>query len=114
MELMSSYLHKLENLPNLEGDIIRITKVRRVLVEILRLEEIPDEAKFQFKSRAQRLVEKWNKKLQRMEPSADGKGGTSKGNKKDQPQTKSLDSHGKAEKTQAEQVSKPSASRLGE
>ncbi|KAK3335532.1 hypothetical protein B0T19DRAFT_10915 [Cercophora scortea] len=63
MKLMSDYILKLEGFPDLEVSIIRQTKINKVLKAILKLENIPKEDEFQFKSRSQALLEKWNKLL---------------------------------------------------
>ncbi|KAK8019675.1 PWWP domain-containing protein [Apiospora arundinis] len=63
MKSMSEFLTKLETFPDLEVSIIRATKINKVLKAILKLEGIPKEADFQFKTRSQSLLEKWNKIL---------------------------------------------------
>lgn len=63
MRLMSDYIGKLEGFPDLEVSIIRATKINKVLKAILKLENIPKEPEFNFKSRSQVLLEKWNKLL---------------------------------------------------
>jgi len=50
MELMSNCLYKLEKLPHLEKKTIRATKINKVLKLILRLNKIPREDEFKFKS----------------------------------------------------------------
>ena len=63
MKLMSDYITKLEGFPDLEVSIIRATKINKVLKAILKLENIPKEDEFKFKSRSQVLLDKWNKLL---------------------------------------------------
>ena len=63
MKLMSDYITKLEGFPDLEVSIIRATKINKVLKAILKLENIPKEADFNFKNRSQALLDKWNKLL---------------------------------------------------
>lgn len=63
MKSMSEFLTKLETFPDLEVSIIRATKINKVLKAILKVENIPKEADFQFKSRSQSLLDKWNKIL---------------------------------------------------
>ncbi|KAK3363940.1 hypothetical protein B0T25DRAFT_513810 [Lasiosphaeria hispida] len=46
IESMSTYITKLEGLPNLEVSIIKQTKIYKVLKEILKLSNIPKEEKF--------------------------------------------------------------------
>lgn len=60
---MSEFLAKLETFPDLEVSIIKVTKINKVLKAILKLAEIPKEAEFQFKTRSQGLLDKWNKIL---------------------------------------------------
>lgn len=63
MKMMSEYIAKLENLPDLEVSIIRVTKINKVLKAILKLESIPKESEFTFKPRSQALLDKWTKIL---------------------------------------------------
>ncbi|KAK4673655.1 hypothetical protein QC763_113238 [Podospora pseudopauciseta] len=63
MATMSEYITKLEGFPNLEVSIIRTTKINKVLKAILKLENIPKEKEFNFKSRSQVLLNKWNELL---------------------------------------------------
>jgi hypothetical protein len=63
MRLMSDYITKLEGFPDLEVSIIRYTKINKVLKAILKLDSIPKEDEFKFKSRSQVLLDKWNKLL---------------------------------------------------
>jgi hypothetical protein len=63
MKPMSEFLAKLETFPDLEVSIIRATKINKVLKAILKLAGIPKEAEFQFKTRSQTLLDKWNKIL---------------------------------------------------
>ncbi|KAM7222340.1 PWWP domain containing protein, partial [Rhypophila decipiens] len=63
MKGMSDFVSKLEAFPDLEVSIIRATKINKVLKAILKLENIPKEQEFNFKSRSQVLLDKWNKLL---------------------------------------------------
>lgn len=63
MKMMSDYLTKLEGFPDLETEIIRITKINKVLKAMLKLDHIPKEEEFTFKPRSQVLLEKWNRLL---------------------------------------------------
>jgi len=63
MKVMSEFLLKLEGFPDLEVSIIRATKINKVLKAILKLDNIPKEEEFQFKTRSQSLLDKWNKLL---------------------------------------------------
>jgi len=77
---MSDYITKLEHCPDLEVSIIRATKINKVLKAILKLESIPKEDEFRFKTRSQDLLEKWNKLLAAADlpvaPVANGVNGT--------------------------------------
>ena len=63
MKAMSEFILKLESFPDLEVSIIRATKINKVLKAILKLDNIPKEDEFQFKTRSQALLDKWNKLL---------------------------------------------------
>lgn len=63
MKMMSDYLAKLEGFSDLETDIIRVTKINKVLKAILKLDIIPKEEEFEFKPRSQVLLDKWNRLL---------------------------------------------------
>lgn len=58
---MSDYINHLEGFDELEVSIIRATKINKVLKAILKLESIPREDEFNFKSRSQALLDKWTK-----------------------------------------------------
>lgn len=70
MKVMSDYLVKLEQFPDLETEIIKATKINKVLKAMLKLETIPKEEEFNFKPRSQVLLEKWTKLLQAEEAPA--------------------------------------------
>ncbi|CAH0001114.1 unnamed protein product [Clonostachys byssicola] len=62
MDQMVEYLTILENFgANLEVPIIKATKINKVMKAILKLDSIPREEEFKFKSRAQALLDQWNK-----------------------------------------------------
>ncbi|KAM3450603.1 hypothetical protein MY3296_005974 [Beauveria thailandica] len=63
MKGMSEYLTALETFTDLEASIIRETKINKVLKAILKMESIPREEEFSFKTRSQGLLDKWNKLL---------------------------------------------------
>jgi len=63
MKQMSEFVTKLEGYADLEGSIIRATKINKVLKAILKLNTIPKEDEFQFKPRSTALLDKWNKLL---------------------------------------------------
>lgn len=60
---MSEFLGELEEYPDLEGSIIRVTKIHKVLKQILKLNSIPLEEEFHFKDRSRDLLAKWNETL---------------------------------------------------
>lgn len=60
---MSEYVGKLEGYSDLEVSIIRATKINKVLKAILKLSTIPKEEEYNFKTRSQTLLDKWNKIL---------------------------------------------------
>jgi hypothetical protein len=63
MSNMSEYLNQLETLDDLEAEVIKKTKVHKVLKAILKLESIPREKEYQFKQRSNDLLHKWNGSL---------------------------------------------------
>lgn len=63
MKQMSEYVGKLEGYSDLEVSIIRATKINKVLKAILKLSTIPKEEEYNFKTRSQTLLDKWNKIL---------------------------------------------------
>lgn len=71
MKSMSEFVSKLEGYADLEVSIIRATKINKVLKAILKMPSIPKEEEFNFKSRSQSLLDKWNKLLasEQSEPS---------------------------------------------
>ena len=71
MQAISKYLSQLEDTTDLQGDVIRETKIRRALMEILNLDIVPRGSEFQFKIRFERLLERCNKALEREKILAD-------------------------------------------
>lgn len=63
MNNMAEHFSVLEQHTNLEADIIRSTKINKVLKVILKLNSIPREEDFQFKRRAQELLDVWTQTL---------------------------------------------------
>lgn len=57
---MSEYLKELEKFEDLEAEIIRKTKVHKVLKAIIKLEGIPKEEEYHFKQRSSDLLGKWS------------------------------------------------------
>lgn len=60
---MSNYLSKVEAHPDLEGSILRATKIHKVLKAMIRLDSIPKDDEYHFKKRSRELLDKWNKTL---------------------------------------------------
>lgn len=59
MDSMSDYLKQLELHDDLEAEVIKKTKVHKVLKAIIKLEGIPKEEEFEFKKRSTDLLNKW-------------------------------------------------------
>lgn len=59
MDSMSDYLKQLELHDDLEAEVIKKTKVHKVLKAIIKLEGIPKEEEFEFKKRSADLLNKW-------------------------------------------------------
>lgn len=68
MANMADYLKQLEAYEDLEAEIIKKTKVHKVLKAIIKLDNIPQEEQHNFKTRSSELLGKWNAAL----ASADG------------------------------------------
>lgn len=60
MTSMSEYLKQLEAHEDLEAEVIKKTKVHKVLRAIMKLESIPMEEEFSFKKRSTELLAKWS------------------------------------------------------
>ena len=60
---MSDFLGELEGYPDLEGSIIRTTKIHKVLKAMIKLHSIPLDGEFQFKKRSHDLLDKWTTTL---------------------------------------------------
>ena len=60
---MSDFLGELENYPDLEGSIIKTTKIHKVLKAMIKLPSIPLDEEFKFKERSMKLLNKWNETL---------------------------------------------------
>lgn len=60
---MSDFLGELEGYPDLEGSIIRTTKIHKVLKAMIKLGSIPLDEEFHFKTRSSELLGKWNEIL---------------------------------------------------
>ncbi|KAF2875017.1 hypothetical protein BDV95DRAFT_626569 [Massariosphaeria phaeospora] len=59
MSNMSDYLKQLEEHSDLEAEVIKKTKVHKVLKAIIKLQPIPKEEEYQFKKRSTDLLAKW-------------------------------------------------------
>ena len=70
---MSDFLSELETYPDLEGSIIRTTKIHKVLRQMLKLPSIPLDDEFHFKTRSVDLLAKWNETLSN-DPNGGGAG----------------------------------------
>ncbi|MCJ1239768.1 hypothetical protein MMC14_007766 [Varicellaria rhodocarpa] len=69
---MSDILHTLESQHvDLEMDIVRATKIHKVLKAMLRLKSNPGDEKYHFKGRSEELLKKWEMTLS---PAAGEKG----------------------------------------
>ncbi|KAF7928701.1 uncharacterized protein EAE98_005757 [Botrytis deweyae] len=102
MQQMSEYVNKLEGYADLEVSIIRATKINKVLKAILKLPVIPKEDEFQFKSRSQSLLDKWNRLLasEQVAPAtteAPANGTRDDSKEKDEPKSDSVAANGIAQ-----------------
>ena len=70
---MAEYLRQLEAYDDLEGKIIRETKVYKVLKAIIKLDNIPQEEVHNFKQRSSALLNKWNAVLAASDGESAGK-----------------------------------------
>ncbi|KAM5457588.1 hypothetical protein MaudCBS49596_000785 [Microsporum audouinii] len=70
MELMSTYINKLEAYSDLEVSIIRSTKINKVLKAIIKLPTIPKEEEYNFRGRSVQILSKWKQLLESDIPSA--------------------------------------------
>lgn len=60
MHAMDDYFNQLEAIQDLDGNIIKLTKIHKVLKGIDKLHEIPKEEQFKFKERSRKLLADWN------------------------------------------------------
>ena len=86
---MSNFITKLENYGDLEVSIIRSTKINKVLKALIKLNTIPKDEEFNFKSRSVELLGRWNKALG-AESTADENAGPSGMDKEEQPTTNGI------------------------
>ena len=80
---MSSYLQKLEGYPDLEGSIIRATKIHKVLKAMIKLDSIPKDDVHNFRKRSMDLLRQWNTILAESDPA----GATTKDDEKQDEKT---------------------------
>ena len=60
---MSDFLAELEQYTDLEGSIIRATKIHKVLKAMIKLPSIPLDEEYHFRTRSHDLLSKWNEIL---------------------------------------------------
>lgn len=60
---MAAHFDSLEEYKTLEPEVIKTTKIHKVLKAIIRLNSIPKDDEYKFKSRSQDLLTEWNKTL---------------------------------------------------
>jgi hypothetical protein len=61
---MHQHMKTLENYSDLDGSIIKTTKINKVLKAIIKLGTIPREHEFSFKKRSQDILTGWGKQLE--------------------------------------------------
>jgi len=59
MDSMNQQMKQLEQFPDLDGGIIKSTKINKVLKAILKLDDIPLESMYNFKDRSSHLLAVW-------------------------------------------------------
>jgi len=104
MQFMSEFFTRLERFTEMDASILRATRIYKVPRAILRMESIPREEEFNFKSRSQGLLDQWNKLLA-AEP-APVEGGSNGVNGKEEKKAVKPESNGadeKAEKASADE-----------
>ena len=60
---MNTHMKTLENYSDLDGSIIKTTKINKVLKAIIKLHTIPRDSEFHFKDRSQAILSSWGKQL---------------------------------------------------
>lgn len=71
MPAMAEFFTRLEDFTEMDASILRATRIHKLPKAIMRLESIPREDEFNFKSRSTGLLEKWNKILADAPPAAE-------------------------------------------
>jgi len=105
---MSNFITKLENYGDLEVSIIRSTKINKVLKALIKLNTIPKDEDFNFKSRSVELLGRWNKALG-ADSTADDNAAPSGMDKEDHPTVNGVhkeDKESSEEKTDASAAAK--------
>lgn len=72
MPAMSGFMNQLEDLKELEADIIKETKIHKVLKKLIELGQIPRDEEFDFKKRSQSLLVMCNAALDNAQPATNG------------------------------------------
>jgi len=101
MSTMSEHFDQLEKHKDIEPEIIKNTKIHKVLKQILKLASIPKDLEFKFRERATNLLGTWNEALSTLTdngitPVAESKDGdkTEKSTEKPEGPTKSTKAKG--------------------
>jgi hypothetical protein len=102
MDSMGDLITRLETFTDLEGSIIRVTKIHKVLRAIIKLSSIPRDEEFQFKKRSHDLLAIWNKILASEPETPTAASGTDK----DGPATNGVGKDGKADEKDEEDGAK--------
>lgn len=75
MPAMAEFFTRLENFTEMDASILRATRIHKLPKAIMRLEAIPREEEFDFKTRSAGLLDKWNKILGEAPPAEGASGG---------------------------------------
>lgn len=75
MPAMAEFFTRLENFTEMDASILRATRIHKLPKAIMRLETIPREEEFDFKTRSAGLLDKWNKILADAPPAEGASGG---------------------------------------
>jgi hypothetical protein len=102
MDSMCDLITRLETFTDLEGSIIRTTKIHKVLRAIIKLTSIPRDEEFQFKKRSHDLLAVWNKILASEPETPTAASGTDK----DGPATNGVGKDGKVDDKDEEEGAK--------
>lgn len=97
---MAEFFTQLESYADLEPQIIRVTKIHKVLKAIVKLQSIPKEEEFNFKKRSSDLLSAWTKAMDSDETAATATNGEA---------SAETDAPAKTENTEKESTKEPSA-----